>query len=193
MENDSDFNVLSALAKRTERPLRDWLTAPYYVPLKGSHPQDAKRHFFALQAIHSDMRGALLLDGDHRGLPEHEVAANGLEVIRWKRYEIENYLVHPGALHRFIEQWAGPLVAEIAIKQLEQILPPAIMKDPLADHNYLEAAPASKSILPDVFAAAALAFPKQDYYQIVEIMAPEEIHPEVTEKLNLIADALGVS
>ena len=48
------------------------------------------------------MKGVLLLDGDGRNLSDHELGADSLDIIRWARYEAENYLLVPSALERFV-------------------------------------------------------------------------------------------
>ena len=75
VEDNSDFNILSAWASRLEHPLKDWFSDPFYFPIKGSKAKQAKGHFFALGAVTRGMRGVLLLDGDNRDVPEHKFSA----------------------------------------------------------------------------------------------------------------------
>ena len=189
VEGSSDFSILHAWAKILDHPLTEWLADPYCHPIKGNNPKEARNHFFALQAVNSEMLGVLLLDGDDKNASEHDLRAEQLKVLRWRRYEIENYLIHPGALGRFVEKkMGGPIFASPALNELGQILPPAVVNDPAGDHDYMQATPASKSILPGVFSAAGMEIGKMEYYQIAESMLLDEIHPEVTEKLDAIAD-----
>ncbi len=67
----------------------------------------------------------LLLDGDNRSLPDHEMKADGLAVLRWERYEAESYLLHPESLRRFISGEKGELFANSAIDYLKEQLPAA--------------------------------------------------------------------
>ena len=193
VEGNSDFSILHAWAKILEHPLTEWLAAPYCHPIKGSTPKDARNHFFALQAVNPQMLGVLVLDGDNKNASEHDLRAEQLKVLRWQRYEIENYLIHPSALRRFVEKkMDGPIFASPALNELEQILPPAVVNDPVGDHDYMQATAASKSILPRMFSSAGMDIGKMEYYQIAESMLIEEIHPEVTEKLDAIADYFGL-
>lgn len=194
VEGVSDFNLLQAWAKVLEHPLHDWFVSrPFWHSNQGRHPREARGHFFALRAIDPQMSGVLLLDGDNRGLPDHEVVADGLEVLRWKRYEVESYLVHPESLLRFIKDNWLPIPAVPAEKYLRDQLPPAAYRQPLQDHDYLVSTPVSKSLLPSFFRAADLQFSKQEYYLIAEQMRPEEIPREVSEKLDRIAASFGVT
>lgn len=193
VENESDFNLLSAWARALNHPLKNWFSNNcFWHANLGRHPREARGHFFAIRAIKPEMRAALLLDGDNRGLPEHEVGADGLLVLRWKRYEAESYLIHPEALLRYVESRKGELWREPAQEYLRDQLPPAVLREPLASHDYLEGTPASKSLLPGLFKAAGIELSKQEYYLIAEQMRPEEIAGEVRDKLDAIQRHWGV-
>ena len=58
------------------------------------------------------------------------------------------------------------------------------------EHPYLNDAKARKTILPPALNAAGLPnLPYTRYYEIAAGMLPEEIHPEVREKLDQIVAA----
>jgi len=128
------------------------------------------------------------LDGDNRELPEHEIAANGLSIHRWKRYEIKNYLLVPEALRRFIanEDLFSAAQGEKALDYLREQLPPQTFVNPLEDNATVNTVRASKDILPQAFAAAERLLEKEDYFLIAEKMRPDEIHPEVRVVLDSI-------
>lgn len=194
VESETDLDFLREWALILEHPAFDFLNNPYWHSNHGCHPREAKAHFFALRAVKSDMCGLLLLDGDNRNLPEHEFSADGLTegltICRWQRYEIENYLIHPGVLERFIEGSSPDLFMQIASKDglnyLKDELPPVVYKDPLGEHEYLKVTPVSKTLLPDFFKAAGISITRKEYYHIAQQMLKEEIPPEVIEKLDLI-------
>lgn len=193
VEGESDFNLLRAWARILEHPLYDWMRRkPFWHSNQGRNPAEAKDHFFALRAIRGDINGYLLLDGDNRDMPDHELAADGLTIQRWKRYEVENYLLHPEALLRFVNQAAGPLFVEEAQKYLTDKLSPAAYRDPLSDDDYLTRTPASKMLLPGLFSAASRNIKKAEFYLVAEQMRADEIHPEVKAILDSIAETLGV-
>ena len=71
--------------------------------------------------------------------------------------------------------------------------PPALVKDPLADHVFLNTTKARRDILPPLLEAAGVhGLPYTRYHEIAALMLPAEIHPEVTEKLDAICRAFGV-
>jgi len=197
VEDESDFKILRAFAEQLDHPSKGFFCDnPFFSPIHGRNPREAKAHFFALKAIRPEIRGVLLLDGDNRGFPEHEVAADDLTLLRWRRYEIESYLLHPEGLPRFV---AGPnpdletiAQAGLATEFLNNELPPAALKDPLGDYDYLLSTPASKTVLPALFRKVGKDVSKKDYFLIAQEMEPAEIHPEISEKLDSIAKALEI-
>lgn len=197
VESDSDFALLREWAKalKHHQACHFLEKEPYYYEIRGSNPREAKAHFFALKAVQNDIRGVLMLDGDNRGLPDRELSAEGLTILRWKRYEAENYLIHPQALERFLSSSleVTPLFVQPAMNYLGDQLPPAVLGAPLGDHEYLNATPASKTLLPGYFQAAGVRISKNEYYQVAAQMLPKEIPTEVCEKLDSICQALNLS
>ncbi|MEW6359498.1 MAG: AAA family ATPase [Planctomycetota bacterium] len=195
VENESDFNLLRAWARVMDHPTYEWFTRrPFWHANQGRNPREAREHFFALRAIQPDLRAYLLLDGDNRGLSDREVRADGLVIGRWKRYEAESYLIHPTSLNRFIETMAPrmPLLISAAERYLKDELPPAVIREPLGEHDYLNVTPTSKTILPGFFKAAGIGFSRTDFYLIAEQMEQDEICSEVGEKLDDIGRSLGL-
>jgi len=191
VENESDFNLLRAWAKVLRHPTQEWFTQrPFWHPNQGRNPREAHAHFFALRAVRANIKGYLLLDGDNRSLPDREVVADGLVIGRWKRYEAESYLINLAALERFLA--APPLLAEAAQRYMHDELPPAVIREPLGDHDYMNRTPASKTLLPGFFRAAGNPLRKADYFLIAEQMKPEELCAEVKEKLDDIGRSLGL-
>ena len=113
-------------------------------------------------------------------------------IERWTRYEAESYLVHPTALSRFVESRTLPLMAPASTKYLEDQLPPAVYRKPLVDHDFWNATPASKTILPGFFDAVDIRISKNEYYLIAEQMLPEEIPDEVKRKLDAVAKTFDI-
>ncbi len=193
VEGEGDFNLLREWARILGHPLREWFEqSPFWHSNMGRHPREARGHFFALRAIEQNLKGTLLLDGDNRGLPDQEVAADGLIILRWTRYEAESYLMHPRALMRYVETQTTPLFASPAESYLRDQLPPAVFRDPLGPHQFFNSTPVSKGLLPAFFKAADLQITKPEYYVVAAQMKRDEIPEEVKEKLDAIARAFGV-
>ncbi len=194
LEGETDFNLLRAWAKVLGHPAyRYFVEHPFWHNNQGSHPKESRNHFFALRAIKPEIVGYLLLDSDNRNLPDREVTAEGLSIARWTRYESENYLIHPSALLRYVDAIHGPLFSLAGEQFLrESLLPGEVYLNPLGKHDYLNNTAASKSILPRFFQQAQVDIKKNEYYKIAEQMQPDEIHPEIIEKLAEIANIFGI-
>ena len=155
---------------------------------------DSRGHYEAIRLVQDNIPGLEILDRDgNPNLPETELTGNGLQRVRWRRYEAESYLFHPATLARFVRQRAGADSArnvEDMNSYLQDNLPPAVLRDPLGDHDYLRQTKARESIIPPALEAAGLfGIPYTEYSAIAALMKPEEIHPEVGEKLDAIQKA----
>ncbi len=203
LEDYTDLEILRAWARILEHSALKLLTTDLFwrktvvESPTGRTGISARDHYDALRTVR-DIPGLRLVDGDTR--PEikgTEITGQGFQRLRWTRYEIESYLVHPSTLARFVETAAGVDAAKPHIEELQQWLkdnlPPAILKDPLGAHDYLVSTKARETILPPALSAGGLlAFPYTRYHEIAAAMLPEEIHPEVKEKLDALCKAFGV-
>ncbi len=194
-EGETDKSILEAWTKRLNHPAVAFFKNPFVHALGGRRPRDARHHLFGLRAVQKDIRGLLLLDGDNRNDDRHDIDAEGLEILVWGRYEIENYLLVSKAIKRLISKLSsGELFVEPDIQamgnELRRLLPISVIENPLEDHPILRSIPASKEILPELFRRAGLNLGKSDYYRIAEVMEPDEIHPDVIHVLDKIAALL---
>jgi hypothetical protein len=203
-EDHTDLGILQEWARILDHPARELLTTHlFWKPIVSrARPEAkgirAKEHYEALRLVRDDLPGLELLDGDGRGdVPETPITGRGLQRQRWNRYEIESYLFHPDALARYVEVVIGEGAAsQLALEDLREYLvntqPPAFIQDPLGDHTFLKGVKARRDLIPQALAAAGLpAVPYTSYHQIAAVMKPEEIHPEVREKLDAIVRAFG--
>lgn len=164
----------------------------------GSDGIKAQDHYDALKLVREDIPGLVLIDGDaNPGIKSTRITGEGLQRLRWKRYEIESYLLHPRSLRHFVERKVGIDIAPPHLEDLqrhfEETYPPAFLKDPLKDIPFLKNTKARTDLLPSALDAAGLpGFPYTRYHEIAAVMKPEEIHPEVVEKLDLIMEAFGL-
>ena len=120
-----------------------------------------------------------LVDGDSRPeLTGTVIGGSGYQRLRWNRYEIESYLVHPAALGRFVEAKVGAGAASARHradlqKHFEDNYPPAFLKDPLADLEYLRNTKARERLIPPALTAAGLpAIPYTEYFGIAGCHSP---------------------
>jgi len=197
VESESDFKILEGYARALGHDkMTGFFKSPFFFVIRGSNVRVAREHLFALRAIRREIRGVLLLDRDNRDVAEHEVRGEGLEVLRWGRYEIENYLLHPETLCRFV----GSLEKELELyrearmkacrEYLTATFPPDAYNEPLGENAFLTSVAASKEVLPKLFESLGVSISRNEYYQVAAQMKKEEIHPEIKEKLDQMAGVL---
>ncbi len=186
LEDQSDLDILREWARILEHDAVNFLNKPFFYPLHGNDPKTAKNHFFALKAIKEEIKGILILDGDNRAVPDHDISSPGLEILRWQRYEIESYLIQEEVLRRFLGE-IPPLLRDSSMEMLKDNIPAAALRTPLEEHEFWRINPVSKSILPEFFLKAGVSTKKNEYYMIAADMKPEEIHPEIKDLLDRIA------
>lgn len=203
LEGRTDLEILRAWAQvldhRASKLLKHiFWKSTVWEPRLGADGVKAKDHYDALSLVRDDLPGLIIIDGDaHPKINSSEISGEGLQRLRWHRYEIESYLLHPEALKRFVEQKVGSEAAKPHLEDLQQhfqdTYPPVFLKDPFADIPYLKNTKARTDLLPPALDAAGLpGFPYMRYHEIAAIMKPEEIHPEIIEKLDQIMEAFGL-
>ena len=203
VEDYTDFSILRAWAAALEHRAMGLLATELMWKQQVFQAQEgrpgirAREHFNALQLVHEGLPGLELRDGDGQPVPDTEITGTGLQRLSWRRYEIESYLVHPKSLARFVEAEVGVAAANPHIEDMltywRDEFPPAVMKDPLADHEFLNVTKARTKLLGPLLEAAGLyGLPYTRYHEIAAMMDPEEIHPEVVEKLDAICRAFDV-
>ena len=120
IEGQTDFDILHALARRLQHPVADiWENDgginAYYTqdnfPVRDVESElsrveggfgDPQGHFSIMEGMLPGLRGLWIRDSD--GRPRADSVEDGLSITFWRRYEIENYVVHPGILRRFAEE-----------------------------------------------------------------------------------------
>ena len=187
VEDESDEDILREWARILEHPAREFFALPNIRRLRGRLPKRARRHFSLLRTEFPELPGVCLLDrNDHDARDEGGDQA-GLQILQWKRYEIENYLLHPDAIRRFVARTPTANPDEIDAEFRRQLPGDA---DPFSDLPALVEVKASDSLLLPMLERAGRRTKKTDLYQLASVMKREEIHPEVREKLDRIAEEL---
>jgi predicted ATPase len=201
LEDYTDLAILREWARILNHPTLDVLTRRLFWRRTVSQPRPgaagiaAREHYEALRLVRDDLSGLELVDGDARpDIQSSPISGMGFQRTRWRRYEIESYLLHPDALARYVRTVVGESAAAAHLADLrrhfEENYPPAFLRDPLGDSPYLTGTKARTQLLPPALAAAGLPdIPYTRYHEIAAIMTPEEIHPEVIEKLDAVQRA----
>ena len=203
VEGRTDLEILRAWARALGHRAAAVLDGIFWKPTVweprlGSDGVRAKDHYDALRLVRDDLPGLVLVDGDaNPQILSTPITGEGLQRLRWQRYEIESYLLHPESLKRFVQAKVGlassaPHIEDLTAHFTENY-PPAFINDPFADIGFLKNSKARTELLPPALDAAGLpGFPYTRYHEIAALMQPGEIHPEVVEKLDGIMEAFGL-
>ena len=186
IEGPTDIPMLREWARILEHPLLPFLEKPFKWETAENNWHSA-RHFSAMRLVAPDFCGIELCDGDNKDHSSTPPPPEGMKRLYWNRYEIESYLIYPQAITRFVESIGGQQAADKAGAYMKKQLPPALHEDPFELSDYLQGTKA-KNVLANVLNAAGLDVKETDYYQIATQMTKGEIHPEVVEKLDAIAE-----
>lgn len=200
LEDYTDLLILREWARVLDHPTHSLLTQRLFwkrtvaQPRPGAEGIKSRSHYDALKLVRADLPGMELVDGDgQQNVPETPITGEGLQRMRWRRYEVESYLLHPNALCRFVESLVGPAHATTTRAAIEahlvSIFREAFLENPLGPEplveSYLRATKARTDILPQILTAGGLpGFEYTRYSEIARVMLPEEVHPEVKEKLD---------
>lgn len=211
-EDFTDVDVLQAFARvlGDEESLRlltrDLLTKSSRAPLPdGLGEFSPKKHWDMLKLVNDQLPALELLDGDNtkNQAPDSVTGSpDAMQRVRWRRYEAESYLINPSALQRFVEKRLGGAEAaagQVAalLAELTRVLQREFVADPMNPvplvEGYFRSEPISKTLLPGLLQAAGLNnVPKREFFEIAAQFQPEEVHPEIIERLNQIKQAFGV-
>jgi hypothetical protein len=202
LEGHTDLEILRAFARVLKHPADGLLTRDlFWKPTVGETQPGrpgikARDHYDALRLVR-DIAAIELVDGDsHAGIGSSPITGAGFQRLRWRRYEIESYLIHPEPLARFVASAVGEAASARHIADLRGYLtanlPPAVIEHPLDNHDYLNSTKARTTILPPALSAAGLpGLPYTRYHEIAAVMLPEEVHPDVRGALDAIVGAFG--
>ncbi len=99
LEGATDLSILRRLALRLDHPAKTYLEGSVPAVYLGSNkPQEARDHFHGLREAKADLVGLAIFDRLERELH----TGSQLTERMWSRREIENYLVTPESLKRFV-------------------------------------------------------------------------------------------
>jgi hypothetical protein len=190
MEGSTDLSLIRAFAELLNHPIKKLMDKLFVKYLSNNSPDDTYSHFFGLREAFPDLRGWALYDRIEKRIGERP----GIAETMWERREFENYLKVPEVLYRWAEQLYDPDMAlfqpvkEAMRTAVEKTIAPMHLEEPADPWWHNEKM--SDNILGPVFSryykelGLPVAMNKGDYYQLVSFMRPEEVEPEIADKLD---------
>ena len=200
LEGATDLAILQALARRLNHTGAIRALAQPYVSYVGSHYQGALNRYYGLREALPDLKGVALFDRPEGGTPD----PGALTLLTWRRREIENYLCSQATLEEYANQSAKadtpePLFAIQEANRRLEAMRSAISEVQDAMDTLGRGSPwspdtkVSDDFLTPLFKAyfRNLGLPnlmdKKDFYELARYVPDDEIDPEISEKLDVIA------
>jgi hypothetical protein len=201
LEDSTDLDILKAFARIAKHPALADLEKPFFKPLGGNVPNDARTHFYGLKEAKEDLVGIALLDHLDKNLE----VDRPLRELMWQKREIENYFCSEVILMRWVGTYTEDDLFAAADREAEAVaMREAIdfVSQVLRLNGNTPWAPmvkASDEVLDLIFRRfyetlkKPLGFRKRDYCRLADLLKPDELDPEILEKLDAIhAVALSV-
>lgn len=196
LEGPTDIQFLRSWAGTLEHrclPFFERTTPVETAQRKSKH--FAMSHFYAMRTLIPQVRGMQLFDGDKRVPvdPTSSGSKSRLKTLFWERKEIQSYLLHPDSVIRYLQSRTSRENAAKAQQYMKDNLPPRFFETPNEELPFLGEF-AIKEFFSKLFQEAGLPLPSdKDYFYMAEQMEASEIHPEVLEKLDQVADHLRLA
>jgi hypothetical protein len=195
VEDESDFKILREWAEILDHPARSFLRFPYVVSLLGKGNLDqAKQHFQCLTLARPELQGACVIDRDSATGELADAVPRGLRLVRWPRYEIENYLLVPALVKRLFQSAEDLFTRQIAERDARMVDEEFARNFP-AGIDYLSDLPALRDLkasdfLVELLAKTSQPLPKRDLFMLAKLANRDEIHPDVRHVLDAIASIM---
>jgi len=193
VEGTTDLAMLKAFAKVLQHPVQEKLQQTFVVYMNTNDLSFCRKHFLGLKEAVPELQAVLLTDH----LTTKPEMPPGLLHLEWKRNEIECYLPLPTVLYRYFsdntEQRSELFTSETqALLQeiITQETAPAALVDP--NHEFWKNEKLSDKWLSPILRKyyEAIRYPmelrKSDFYLLAELARPEELDPEIKEKLDTL-------
>ena len=232
VEGSTDVEMLRAFAKKIDHPVKDILEGPIFTfYTQDVNPRetpsdriekmtieglDYRQYASTLKHLVPELRTIAVLDSDGKKVKD-EVLNADFKIVRWKRYEQENYFITPDRLAAFIKELVreqeGDLFA--MTPQCDLDIAAAIDKA-LAEYVFEgdvtkvgEYHSATATIKEKLFApvkasgfaevvfeefarlrGASVLLNKGGYYKMIAALTPEQVPQEVRDKLDAVYEMM---
>lgn len=199
LEGSTDLAILQAFAERLEYAEAAEVLKRPYVHYVGNNPKEVHRHFQGLKEAVPHLKGIAVFDRLDRQPPRE----SGVEILLWRKREIENYLCYPEVLKSYAAhlekaESAGPLfdgaLAEkriatmaISIARISNAME-ALEKGSPWDDDTKVSDDFLTPLFKDYFKRLGLynIMDKKSFYELARFITKEQIDSEVREKLAAI-------
>ena len=205
LEGSTDLAILRAFARRLgHADVARALDRPF-VHYVGNQIAKARTHYHGLQEALPHLRAVVILDETAA-----EPSGRNFSCLAWNRREIENYLCSRAVLESYASataeaEYPGPLFVETEVERRMRAMTEAIDEIERAMATLGQSSPwddgtkVSDDFLTPLFNAyyERLALPnlmrKTNFHVLADHVPDDEIDPEITEKLDAIAETAAAA
>jgi len=195
VEGKTDVPILRAWARTIDHPVLPFLEKPFWLPTAERKKGFAQRHYRAIRTIVASFRGIELRDRNNRDVVSK--GDNGIKKspwmpvrIYWSRHEIENYLLHPKVILRFLDKRGSDDMKMRADEYMRKQWLPVLYDEPFADNEFDTRK--GKDVISKLMENVGLPWNDTNCVDIAQEMRRDEVHPEVHEKLDRVAKELDL-
>lgn len=191
LEGSTDLDILRAFASKLGHRAAQALASPFVSYVGGNDAANIRNHFYGLREAYPNLAGLAIFDRLEKGFkPE------ALQIIMWRKREIENYLCFPETLLAYARHEVQDddraqqheTIMQTAIEEITNALTTLDKPSPWSDDIK-----ASDEFLKPLFSKYydLLGLPnlmrKSNFHVLANFVPIEKIDAEITEKLDKIA------
>jgi len=189
-EGSTDLRILKSWAGKLEHEIKKHLPEVFFEATGDDQIDNARDKYKYLRVVEPNLMGFFIRDNVNK--TDSSQVPPGLEVRYWPRKEIENYLIIPALLERFVKKQEpiGELFSqnrlELALQYLKEDLPPKVYKDPI--NNDIDGK--GSDFLEKFFKAVGIKINKCEFWQIADLMQKEEIHNDIKQVFDELLEVI---
>ncbi len=200
LEGSTDREMLLTFANKLQHPIESTLRLANIDYTDDNVPNTAVKRYEALKAIFPELKGIALFDKIDKNIKDIKV----IKVVCWKKRELENYfakpevlLRHAQLLHTKYPHLSSQKLAKAMTDAIANFTVPAYLND--LKNDWWNTAKLSDDWLDLIFPEfyKQLGFPenmyknnKRDYFELIKLLKPDEIDPEIKDKLDILHEIL---
>jgi ABC-type cobalamin/Fe3+-siderophores transport system ATPase subunit len=198
LEGSTDLQMLLSFANKLKHKIEPLLRIANVHYTNNNVPNSAVLNYVALKEIFPELKGLALFDRIDKNLDDIKL----LNVICWKKKELENYFARPALLikhakllcHQY-QQFTSKQLEETMSQVITDYTLPAYLKD-LNDSWWDDSKLSDEwldKIFPKFYQQLNLSMGsnfKRDYYHLINLMETKDIPSEIAQKLDIIYNVL---
>jgi AAA15 family ATPase/GTPase len=192
-EGTTDERNITAFAYLLNHPCKTLLQEAFIDPVEGNIPGEAYNRFKSLKLVEPNIRGLALFDRlDVNINPDAP-----LKVIQWTMRELENYFCTPEIFISWAKNQSSDLFTQsyenIMKTVIEDIFPKLYLENKEDDFWKNEKmSDWAERVFNEFYKRIEqpVNMRKGNFHELISLLTPQEVHPEIIEKLDAIYEVI---